>query len=454
MWPSRSCGPLDARLRDQCGERAADQRADGDEVRPPAARDGEVVDVEHAEVDAAARHELERVGAAGGLADDQVDALGAVAPLRLRHVDRRVHGIRDEVQREHDLRARPRRLGVGAAAAAHEQRREGEDDERAHARSPSSRPPFDGSTEAAYPARMKRPALIVPLAAVVVAGLSLLVIAPAPSYDPWAWLLWGRELAGGTLDTREGPAFKPLPVAVCTLLAPLGGAAPVVWVAIVRAAAALALWFAFRLGRRLAGGSVWAGLLAAAGVALCGRFLAYSAAGAEPAAAARPRAGRRGGVARGADARRAGVRARLRARAGRDLAVPGARRRVAVAVAARAAPRARRRGGRHPGGVVPARARRLGRPPALRGARPRPQPRAARAGRRPRRRLGGRGRGAAPVAAVDRGRGARRPSAARRAPRAARCSRPPRAWRGSRWWPPWRRPASPARRGTRCPGSR
>jgi hypothetical protein len=94
----------------------------------------------------------------------------------------------------------------------------------------------------------------------------------------WAWLLWGREIAGGGLDTREGPAFKPLPVAVCAVLAPLGGAAPVVWVAIVRVAAVLALWFAFRLGRRLAGGSVWAGLLAAAGVALCGRFLAYSAA--------------------------------------------------------------------------------------------------------------------------------------------------------------------------------
>jgi hypothetical protein len=119
------------------------------------------------------------------------------------------------------------------------------------------------------------------LAAVALAGLSLLVFAPAPSYDPWAWLLWGREVAHGGLDTREGPAFKPLPVAVCALLAPLGGAAPVVWVAIVRAAGLLALWFAFRLGRQLAG--VWAGVLAVAGVALCGRLLAYTAAGAEPA---------------------------------------------------------------------------------------------------------------------------------------------------------------------------
>lgn len=122
------------------------------------------------------------------------------------------------------------------------------------------------------------------LGAAFVAALSLLVVAPAPSYDPWAWLLWGREVAGGSLDTREGPAFKPLPVAVCALLAPLGDdAAPVVWVALVRAAAALVLWYAFRLGRRLAAGSVWAGLLAAVGVAACGRFAQYTAAGAEPA---------------------------------------------------------------------------------------------------------------------------------------------------------------------------
>ena len=136
---------------------------------------------------------------------------------------------------------------------------------------------------------MKRPALLVPAAAVVLAGLSLLVVAPAPSYDPWAWLLWGREVAGGALDTREGPAFKPLPVAVCALLAPLGGAAPVMWVAIVRAAAALALWFAFRLGRRLAGGSLWAGMLAAAG-AEPALLLAFTLGGVEAWRAGRTRA--------------------------------------------------------------------------------------------------------------------------------------------------------------------
>jgi len=105
------------------------------------------------------------------------------------------------------------------------------------------------------------------------------VVAPAPSYDPWTWLLWGREVASGTLRTEGGPAFKPLPVAVCALLAPLGGAAPVVWVILARAAALAAVALAFVLGRRLGGGRAVAGVLAAAGVALCGAYPTYAAAG-------------------------------------------------------------------------------------------------------------------------------------------------------------------------------
>ncbi len=93
-------------------------------------------------------------------------------------------------------------------------------------------------------------------------------------------MLWGREVAHGTLSTEEGPAFKPLPVLVCAVLSILGGAAPAAWVVLARAGAVLAAILAFRLGSRLAG--TGAGLVAAVGVALCGGFLGYSAAGAEP----------------------------------------------------------------------------------------------------------------------------------------------------------------------------
>ncbi len=143
------------------------------------------------------------------------------------------------------------------------------------------------------------------LTVVAVATGSLLVVAPAPSYDPWACLLWGREVAELRLSTAEGPAFKPLPVAVSALLSPLGGAAPWLWVLIVRVSALTALLLAFRLATRLSGGHRAAGALAAAGVALSGSFLAQAAAGqSEPllialilAGACLARSGRFGAVA-------------------------------------------------------------------------------------------------------------------------------------------------------------
>ena len=117
------------------------------------------------------------------------------------------------------------------------------------------------------------------VSSVGLAAFSMLVILPAPSYDPWAWLLWGREVAGGELNTLEGPAFKPLAVAIGAVLSWFGSAAPWLWVLLARTAAALAIWLAFRLGRRLGGGSLVAGVLAAAAVALCGYFLGYAASG-------------------------------------------------------------------------------------------------------------------------------------------------------------------------------
>ncbi len=137
------------------------------------------------------------------------------------------------------------------------------------------RPP---SLDIAVTGSTRRSAAVV-VGCVAVAALSLVVVAPAPSYDPWSWLLWGREIAGGELHTSEGPAFKPLPVAVCALVSVLGPAAPWAWVLVARIGAVLAVVLAFGLGRRLAGGSVVAGCLAAAGVALCGGYLTYASGG-------------------------------------------------------------------------------------------------------------------------------------------------------------------------------
>jgi hypothetical protein len=96
-------------------------------------------------------------------------------------------------------------------------------------------------------------------ACLALAGISLL-LPSEPSYDPWAWLVWGRELAQGGLDTTGGPSWKPLPVVFTTLVAPLedadDGLPAALWVVVARAGALLALAMAFRLAFRLAGAGV------------------------------------------------------------------------------------------------------------------------------------------------------------------------------------------------------
>jgi hypothetical protein len=95
-------------------------------------------------------------------------------------------------------------------------------------------------------------------ACLALAGVSLL-LPSEPSYDPWAWLVWGRELAQGGLDTTGGPSWKPLPVVFTTLVAPLedvDGLPAALWVVVARAGGLLALAMAFRLAFRLAGAGV------------------------------------------------------------------------------------------------------------------------------------------------------------------------------------------------------
>jgi hypothetical protein len=99
-----------------------------------------------------------------------------------------------------------------------------------------------------------------------VAGALSLAVPAAMGYDAWAWMVWGRELAHLDLATTGGPSFKPLPVLVVAPLSVLGGIAPAVWLAGMRACAVASLLLAYRLGARLAGPA--AGAVAAVGLAL------------------------------------------------------------------------------------------------------------------------------------------------------------------------------------------
>jgi hypothetical protein len=107
---------------------------------------------------------------------------------------------------------------------------------------------------------------------VAIAGASLvlgflsLLLPSAPTYDPLAWIIWGREIAHLDLNTLYGPSWKPLPVILTTITAPLGEASPMIWVAVARAGAIAGVGLAWLLASRLAGHV--AGFAAAAALAL------------------------------------------------------------------------------------------------------------------------------------------------------------------------------------------
>lgn len=97
----------------------------------------------------------------------------------------------------------------------------------------------------------RRPGVLV-LIALAVAALSLL-FPWALAFDPWSWVVWGREVTRLGLDTAGGPAWKPLPVVATTVFALAGAVAPLLWLVVARAGGLLALAGAATLAGRVAG---------------------------------------------------------------------------------------------------------------------------------------------------------------------------------------------------------
>lgn len=115
------------------------------------------------------------------------------------------------------------------------------------------------------------------LACLALAALSLL-LPTTPTYDPYAWLIWGREVLQLDLSTVGGPSWKPLPLLVTVPGAVVDSASPTLWVWVARAGMLLALVLAFRVARRLGGGVV-GGVVAATTLALATDVLRFSALG-------------------------------------------------------------------------------------------------------------------------------------------------------------------------------
>ena len=108
---------------------------------------------------------------------------------------------------------------------------------------------------------MSRKTLHIAAACVALAALSLLAPS-APTYDPYSWIIWGREILHLDLVTDTGPSWKPLPVLFTTVFALAGDAAPSLWLVVARAGALGALALAYAMVRELGGGRLAAGAAA------------------------------------------------------------------------------------------------------------------------------------------------------------------------------------------------
>ncbi|MGB2711124.1 MAG: hypothetical protein WBC33_06370 [Conexibacter sp.] len=113
-------------------------------------------------------------------------------------------------------------------------------------------------------------------AALALGALSLLYPS-TPTYDPWAWIVWGREIVHLDLQTTGGPSWKPLPVIFTAVFSLFGDAAPDLWLVVGRGGAVLAVLLAFRLGARLTGGrgvpAITAGVVAAVALIISSQFV-------------------------------------------------------------------------------------------------------------------------------------------------------------------------------------
>jgi hypothetical protein len=120
------------------------------------------------------------------------------------------------------------------------------------------------------------------LGCLAVSGLTLLY-PTTPTYDPWAWILWGREIVHLDLVTEGGPSWKPFPMLFTVPFSLVGhDAAPYLWVWVARAGGLFGCAMAYRMAHRLIGGGAYgaiAGVCAFAALLSSNKFVRDAALG-------------------------------------------------------------------------------------------------------------------------------------------------------------------------------
>lgn len=114
----------------------------------------------------------------------------------------------------------------------------------------------------------------------LLAVISAAVLPTVPSYDPWSWIVWGREVFDPHLSfvVSGGPSWKPLPFVFTAFWGLFGDAAPTLWVITARTGCLLGLVVAWRLANRLMSGGrpgAFAGLLAVIAIVLTQDWFYY-----------------------------------------------------------------------------------------------------------------------------------------------------------------------------------
>jgi hypothetical protein len=145
----------------------------------------------------------------------------------------------------------------------------------------------DGGSAGVLQRAMRSSAVWSVLVCIVLGVLSAAVLPTVPSYDPWSWIVWGREITDPHISfvISGGPSWKPLPFVFTTVWGAFGSAAPTLWVITARIGGLLGLVAAWRLAYKLAGSTdgersglvpgVAAGAIAVAGVLLTQDWFYY-----------------------------------------------------------------------------------------------------------------------------------------------------------------------------------
>jgi hypothetical protein len=113
-----------------------------------------------------------------------------------------------------------------------------------------------GTPAGALQQTIRSSALWSVLVCIVLGALSAAVLPTVPSYDPWSWIVWGREITDPHISfvISGGPSWKPLPFVFTTVWGAFGNAAPTLWVITARIGGLLGLVAAWRLAYKLAAG--------------------------------------------------------------------------------------------------------------------------------------------------------------------------------------------------------